>query len=371
MKLGAFDYLMKPLKVREILETVDKAVEIKELMNRTANQWNANEKIDSYAMIGFSDIMQNVYKTIGRVANTNATVLIRGESGTGKELVARAIHRNSVRHNRPFIKINCASIPENLLESELFGYEKGAFTGAVSSKPGKFELANKGTLFFDEIGEMSLNTQAKILRVLQEKEFERVGGTETIRVDVRIISATNKDLEKSIEEASFREDLFYRLNVVEIMLPPLRERKSDIPDLIRHIIKNCNAEYNKAITGFSGEAMALLKNYDWPGNVRELENTVERIYVMISNDKLVTPDILVKYGLGLDLGTNSQAPAVTVHRIATLREIMDEAEGQLLAMAVEKYRGIKEIALALGVDQSTVSRKLKILREKNEFPIRR
>ncbi len=357
MKLGAFDYLMKPLKVKEMLETVGKAVEIKELMDRSASRWGDGEKIDSYAMIGLSETMQNVYKTIGRVANTNATVLIRGESGTGKELVARAIHRNSIRHERPFIKINCASIPENLLESELFGYEKGAFTGAVCSKPGKFDLANRGTLFLDEIGEMSLNTQAKLLRVLQEKEFERVGGTETIRVDVRIISATNKDLEQSIEEGAFREDLFYRLNVVEIIIPPLRERKSDIPDLIRHIIRHCNHEYKKAITGFSGEAMALLKNYDWPGNIRELKNVCERAVLMSNGPVLTVEDLPVSL-------QKKSRRAAWLSEIpgGSLKEIVAEVEREVILKSLEENNWNRSaVAQALKMNRSTLYAKMKEL----------
>ncbi|MCL6610462.1 MAG: sigma-54 dependent transcriptional regulator [Peptococcaceae bacterium] len=357
MKLGAFDYLMKPLKVKEILETVDKAVEIKELMDRPANQRGEREEIDSYAMIGMSETMQNVYKTIGRVANTNATVLIRGESGTGKELVAMAIHRNSVRNDRPFVKINCASIPENLLESELFGYEKGAFTGAVSSKPGKFELANKGTLFLDEIGEMSLNTQAKLLRVLQEKEFERVGGTETIRVDVRIISATNKDLDRCIEEGSFREDLYYRLNVVEIVIPPLRERKSDIPDLVRHIIRHCNLEYKKAITGFSPEAAALLKNYDWPGNIRELKNVCERAVLMSSGPVLTVEDLPISL-------QKKTRRAGWLNEISggSLKEIVAEVEREVILRSLEENNWNRSaVAQALKMNRSTLYAKMKEL----------
>ncbi|MFZ5595718.1 MAG: sigma-54-dependent transcriptional regulator [Bacillota bacterium] len=357
MKLGAFDYLMKPLKVKEMLGTVAKAVEIKELLDRSANSWRDGEEVDSYEMIGFSSTMQSVYKTIGRVANTNATVMVRGESGTGKELVARAIHKNSVRKDRPFVKINCASIPENLLESELFGHEKGSFTGAVSSKPGKFELASKGTLFLDEIGEMSQSTQAKLLRVLQEKEFERVGGTETIRVDVRIISATNRDLEALIAEGKFREDLYYRLNVVEIMLPPLRERKVDIPDLISHIIKYCNREYKKAITGFSSEAMDLLKNYDWPGNIRELKNICERAALMSNGPVLTVEDLPIslrkKSGRA---GWLADIPG------GSLKEIVAEVErGVILKSLEENNWNRSAVAQSLKMNRSTLYAKMKEL----------
>jgi len=357
MKLGAFDYLMKPLNVGEILETVGKAVEIKELMDRSAGQRGDCEEIDSYAMIGLSGAMQSVYKTIGRVANSNATVSLRGESGTGKELVARSIHKNSVRSDRPFVKINCASLPENLLESELFGHEKGAFTGAVSHKPGKFELANRGTLFLDELGEMSLGTQAKLLRVLQEKEFERVGGTDTLKVDVRIICATNRDLEKSIQEGSFREDLFYRLNVVEIVMPPLRERKADIPDLIRHIIRYCNREYTKAITGFTGEAMTLLKSYDWPGNIRELKNVCERAVLMSSGPLLTV----------LDLPVNLQKKSRTVSWLneipgVSLKEIVAEVEKEVILRSLEENNWNRSAAAqSLKMNRSTLYAKMKEL----------
>jgi two-component system response regulator AtoC len=357
MKLGAFDYLMKPLKVKEILESLQKAVEIKKLMDRSGGQRGDGEEIDAYTMIGLSDTMQGVYKTIGRVANTAATVLIRGESGTGKELVARAIHRNSVRHDRPFVKINCASIPENLLESELFGYEKGAFTGAAATKPGKFELAAKGTLFLDEIGEMSLNTQAKLLRVLQEKEFERVGGTETIRVDVRIISATNKNLEQSIEDGTFREDLFYRLNVVEIVMPPLRDRKEDLPDLIKHIIKYCNREYKKTINGFSGDAMSLLKSYDWPGNIRELKNLCERAVLMSNGPVLSVEDLPInlqkKSGRA---GWLNDIPG------GSLKEIVAEVEREVILRALEENNWNRSaVAQSLKMNRSTLYAKMKEL----------
>ncbi|MEW6275645.1 MAG: sigma-54 dependent transcriptional regulator [Bacillota bacterium] len=356
MKLGAFDYLMKPLKIHDLLEVVKKAVEVKELIDRARAGENIAD-VDADAMIGLSPIMQNVYKIIGRVTNTNATVLIRGESGTGKELVARAIHYNSVRKDRPFIKINCASIPESLLESELFGHEKGAFTGAVAAKPGKFELAHKGTIFLDEIGEISLSTQTKLLRVLQEREFERVGGTETIKVDARIIAATNKDLEKSIESGHFREDLYYRLNVVEIVLPPLRERKEDIPALLSHIIKGCGAEYKKAIRGFSEEAMEILMNYDWPGNIRELKNVCERAVLMSTGPVLgveVLPLTLRKKSRRLSW--LDEIPG------GSLKEIVQEVEREIILRALEEHNWNRSAAAqALKMNRSSFYAKLKEL----------
>ncbi|KJS16359.1 MAG: transcriptional regulator [Peptococcaceae bacterium BRH_c4b] len=356
MKLGAFDYLMKPLKISDMLDVVKKAVEVKGLIDRG----KAGENLplaEADAMIGLSPVMQNVYKTIGRVANTNATVMIRGESGTGKELVARAIHFNSVRKDRSFIKINCASIPENLLESELFGHEKGAFTGAATAKPGKFELAHRGTIFLDEIGEMSMSTQTKLLRVLQEREFERVGGTETIKVDVRIVAATNKDLEESIESGGFREDLYYRLNVVEVMLPPLRDRKTDIAALVSHIIKGCSAEHKKGIKGFSETAMEILMNYDWPGNIRELKNVCERAVLMSTGPVLGVEDLPLnlkkksrRYGWLNDVPGGS------------LKEIVSEVEREIILKALEEHNWNRSAAAqALKMNRSSFYAKLKEL----------
>ncbi|MCL6634400.1 MAG: sigma-54 dependent transcriptional regulator [Peptococcaceae bacterium] len=356
MKLGAFDYLMKPLKISDLLEAVKKAIEVKELLDRTRAGENPPEAGPD-TMIGLSPAMQNVYKIIGRVANTNATVLIRGESGTGKELVARAIHYNSVRKDRPFVKINCASIPENLLESELFGHEKGAFTGAVAAKPGKFELAHRGTIFLDEIGEMSMSTQTKLLRVLQEREFERVGGTETIKVDVRIVAATNKDLEKSIESGEFREDLYYRLNVVEIVLPPLRERKADIPALVSHIVRGCSIEHNKAIRGFSEAAMDILMGYDWPGNIRELKNVCERAVLMSNGPVLGVEELpLTLKKKSRRYNWLNEIPG------GSLKEIVAEVEREIVLRALEEHNWNRSAAAqALKMSRSSFYAKLKEL----------
>jgi len=241
-------------------------------------------------VIGISDKMQEVFKTALKAAKSKATILLIGESGTGKELIARAIHFESDRAKGPFIAINCAAIPENLLETELFGYEKGSFTGALVSKPGKFELANGGTIFLDEIGDLPLSLQAKLLRVIQDKTFERIGGTKSIKVDIRIIAATNKDLDKMVKKGNFREDLYFRLNVIPIYLPPLRERKEDIPLLIDYFLKKFNKEYNKNIS-ISKEAMKKLINYSWPGNVRELENTIERLVVLAEGEEITLNDL--------------------------------------------------------------------------------
>lgn len=357
MRLGAFDYLMKPLKVKEILDSLKKAVEIKELLTRTKHENPDGQRVKGNIMIGSSPIMQNIYKTIGRVANSSATVLIRGDSGTGKELVAHAIHENSVRKGHNFVKLNCASIPENLLESEMFGHEKGSFTGAVAFKQGKFELAHKGTIFLDEIGEMSLSIQAKLLRVLQEREFERVGGTETIRVDVRIVAATNKNLERSIEEGAFREDLYYRINVVELLLPPLRDRKEDIPALIDHIIKSSSLEHNKPINGFTREAKDVLESYDWPGNIRELKNICERAVLMSCGPLLTVDDLplsLRKHSRRVEWLGEIQGDS--------LKEIVAEVEREVILKALDENNWNRSAtAQALKINRSSLYAKMKEL----------
>jgi transcriptional regulator with GAF, ATPase, and Fis domain len=245
--------------------------------------------------------MQSIFAVIEKVADTPSTVLITGESGTGKELVAKALHEQSSRKSEPFIKINCAAIPKTLMESEMFGYEKGAFTGATSSKPGRFELADGGTLFLDEIGEIPVEMQVKLLRAIQESEFERVGGLKTIKVDVRLITATNRDLEQEVQRGNFREDLFYRLNVVPLQIPPLRKRTGDIPLLVNHIIKKFNERLKKSITGISDEALAALENHNWPGNIRELENVLERTILFCKGDRIERSD--------LQLASAAQEPA--------------------------------------------------------------
>lgn len=355
MRLGAFDYLMKPLKINELLDTVKKATEVKAMVQRSGQAEHEVERAKDNIMVGKSPVMQNIYKTIGRVANSTATVLIRGESGTGKELVAEAIHANSVRRAYSFVKINCASIPENLLESELFGHEKGAFTGAVASKQGKFEMAHRGTIFLDEIAEMSLSTQAKLLRVLQDREFERVGGTETIRVDTRIVAATNKNLEKCIEDGTFREDLYYRINVVEIVLPPLRERKEDIPELVCHIIKRCSLEHGKPVSGFDREAMTVLENYDWPGNIRELKNVCERAVLMSSRPLLTVEDLphsLRKKDRRIEWLGEIQGDS--------LKEIVAEVEREVILKALaENNWNRTATAQALKINRSSLYAKMK------------
>ena len=285
MKLGAYDYVTKPFDIDELRLIINRALSTKALKEENRR---LREEIDkSFAfenIIGKSKVMKETFKVVRQIADSKSTVLIMGESGTGKELISRAIHYHSNRKNCPFVTINCAAIPETLIESELFGHEKGAFTNAIEKKMGRFEVAHEGTLFLDEIGELSLTTQAKILRFLEEKEFNRVGGSKTIKVDVRLITATNKDLSQLLKKGEFREDLYYRINVVPIVIPPLRERKEDIPILLDHFIRKFNEENNKNVKGVSKETLELMMRYEWPGNVRELENLIERLMALTSNE---------------------------------------------------------------------------------------
>ncbi|MBU2497605.1 MAG: sigma-54 dependent transcriptional regulator, partial [Proteobacteria bacterium] len=278
-KMGAFDYILKPFDIPDLLSAIGQALEAGRFMRSPVDMNTIPEKASGEALIGRSKAMQDVYKAIGRVAPTDATVLIRGESGTGKELVARAIYHHSLRANKPFLVINCVAIPETLLESELFGYEKGAFTGAVYRRVGKAEQANHGTILLDEIGDMPFTIQSKILRLLQERSIERLGGREIIPVDVRIIAATNRDLEKALVDSRFREDLYYRLKVVTVRLPPLRERTGDIPVLAEYFASRYALAMGMANPGITREAIAVLNNYPWPGNVRELSNTIQKALI--------------------------------------------------------------------------------------------
>ena len=288
MKEGAYDYLLKPFEKDEMKIIVANALKMKTLVRE--NRYLRGELEEKYKLdnvIGKSSQMQEIYKILREVANTKATVLIQGETGTGKTLVARALHFNSSGKEKPFIHVNCAALPEGLLESELFGHVKGAFTDAVANKPGKFELANAGTIFLDEIVELSPMLQVKLLRVLQEKEFEQVGGIKTIKIDVRVIAATNRDIKKALEGGLLREDLYYRLNVISINIPPLREHKEDIPLLVEYFLQKFNRESGKNIKGVSPRAMDMLTNYNWPGNVREVENVIERAVILGSKNTLL------------------------------------------------------------------------------------
>lgn len=294
LKLGAFDYITKPFEQVDLLNVIAKAVQTFEERQKEPvwiTQVNPLPTTFISSMVGASSQMQEVIRVINKIAQSSATVLILGESGTGKELVAYDIHRNSSRQAKPFVKINCAAIPATLIESELFGYERGAFTGAVTSKPGRFELAHEGTLFLDEVGEMPFEMQAKLLRALQEQEFERVGGVQTIRVDVRIVAATNKDLEAEVKAGRFREDLYYRLNVVPIKLPALRDRKEDLKELVSLFINQFNKKLKKSIQGIDPKCLEILKEFSWPGNIRQLENVLERMVLMSEGEILNVGDL--------------------------------------------------------------------------------
>jgi DNA-binding NtrC family response regulator len=292
MKLGAYDYITKPFDTDELCLIISRALSAQALEKEVKYLREEIDKSFGFEnIIGTSKAMEDIFKIVRQIADSKSTILVMGESGTGKELIARAIHYHSNRRNYPFVTINCAAIPETLIESELFGHEKGAFTNAIERKLGRFEVAHQGTLFLDEIGELSATTQAKILRFLEEREFTRVGGSKTNKVDVRLITATNKDLTELLKKGSFREDLYYRINVVPIMIPPLRERKEDIPLLLEHFIKKFNNENKKNVKGVSKEAFELMTNYEWPGNVRELENLIERVIALTSNEYIQTNEL--------------------------------------------------------------------------------
>ncbi len=340
------------------LVTAIAAVAAAPLQNARYVEWleNENRRLQdelnlSHDLVGESPRMQNVYQLIAKVAPSDFTVLIRGESGTGKELVARAIHRNSKRKDNAFVAINCAALTETLLESELFGHEKGAFTGAVAQKKGKLEMADGGTIFLDEMGEMSPLLQTKLLRVLQEREFERVGGTRTLKVNLRVIAATNRDLEAEIVAGNFRQDLFYRLNVVSIKMPSLRDRRQDIPLLANHFLKKHREQCKRRVRGISDEAQSLLKNYDWPGNVRELENVIERALVLGSSD-LIRPEDLPETILEIESPTR-----------LTLYDAVKEAKKQFVLSAIEQAEGnYTEAGKILGIHPNHVHRLVRELK---------
>jgi two-component system response regulator AtoC len=354
---GAYDYITKPFDIETLTEQVGKIMEKRALAKENVS---LKRLIDSdyqfERIVGKSQAIREVFRVIGDVAQSNATILITGESGTGKELVARAIHNRSPRHAKLFVALNCAAIPENLLESELFGHEKGSFTGAVERQLGKFEIASGGTIFLDEIGSLPLPMQAKILRVIQEKELERLGGSRPLPVDVRIIAATNANLREEIKARRFREDLFYRLNVIPIVLPPLRERREDIGLLAEHFLRKYNREFAKKLKGFQKETLALLTAYDWPGNVRELENLVERLVVLtksgpIGSEKL-PPEI--RGELACLPGTNE----------VRLESALKKFEYEFIKQALEKAGGNKgDAAKQLGIHRNTLrnlEKKLKL-----------
>ena len=355
-KLGAFDFIEKPLSLERTLVTIQNALNFRQL--RDENIILRQKATGKHKITGKSTVIEQLRETIERVAPTQATVLITGENGTGKELVARAIHHFSPRNEHPLVEVNCAAIPEDLIESELFGHEKGAFTGANERRRGRFDLANDGTLFLDEIGDMSLKTQAKILRILEEQRFERVGGSKTIQVDVRIIAATNKDLKREIDEGWFREDLYYRLNVIPLDVPPLRERKEDIPLLIEDFLEEFAQEGRSARKRIADEIIPVLQNYPWPGNVRELKNFIERLVILVPEEIIELRHIPASFHQCFDEVSVSTSTALDQANFKTAKV---QFEKEYLRKKLEEYNwNISQTAGAIGIERSHLHRKLKV-----------
>jgi two-component system nitrogen regulation response regulator NtrX len=348
MKIGAFDFIEKPLSIERLISTVKNALMVKQLRIENINLKLKNPEVN---FIAKSPVMREILDSIEKIAQSDASVMITGENGTGKELIARILHNKSKRRFYPFVGINCAAIPETLIESELFGYEKGAFTGATKQKKGKIELAHKGTLFLDEVADLSLSAQAKILRVLQERQFERIGGHESISVDVRIISATNKDLMEEMKKGNFREDLFYRLNVIPIHIPPLRERKEDIRELANFFLSEYNSKHNTSLK-FTEKALKLLEKYDWPGNVRELKNFLERVFVLSESQLIDEKDILKNISF-------PRSNYYEEYEGMTLKEAKIKFEKQLITSRLLKYdNNISKAAESLGIDRTYLHKKI-------------
>lgn len=352
VKKGAFDYITKPFDQEDLKNVISKAVKTKALSDREMVLDN------HYALIGTSKPMLEIYDIIKTVAPTPTTILITGETGTGKELIARAIHENSTRKGNPFIKINCAAIPENLMESELFGYEKGAFTGAVQKKPGRFEMAHKGTLFLDEIGDLPKDMQAKLLRTIQDREFERVGGVQTIKIDVRLVAATNRDLLRDVQNKRFREDLYYRINVLPILLPSLRERKNDIPLLIDHFIDKFNRKLGRNVRRLDPEVERFFRQYEWPGNIREMENLLERL-ILLAND-----DTIRYEALPADILNPLQAEVISPEATeGSFKEIVkgqaEAVESHIIARVLEQCgKNVTRAADRLGISRKGLQLKM-------------
>jgi len=360
MKIGAFDYIQKPFKHEELLLTIARALEHKNLQEENVRLRDELKRKFSFAnILGKSKVMENVFELIKAAAPTRSTILVQGESGTGKELAARAIHQNSNRSGFPFIVVNSGSLPPDLLESHLFGHVKGAFTGAVSEKQGLFEAADKGTIFFDEISSIGMETQAKLLRVMQDREFMRLGGTKTIKVDVRIIAATNSDLEELIRQKAFRKDLFYRLNVIKIELPPLRERKEDIPLLVKHFLDLYTKENGKEIDGVSEDVLEILERNAWPGNVRELENLIERA-VVFAKSKIITRENLPE--IFLSPQKKGADVSAAEDEAKNLRDQTLAFQKRLIEKTLRKTKGVqKNAAQMLDVKPTTLNEMIKRL----------
>jgi two-component system nitrogen regulation response regulator NtrX len=352
-KLGAFDFFEKPLSMEKVILVVNHVFELIQLEEE--NKLLKQKIGQDYELTGTSAPILELKEMISIVAPTNAWILIMGENGTGKELVARSIHKLSKRAYKPFVEVNCAAIPEDLIESELFGHEKGAFTGATEKKRGKFDLAHEGTLFLDEVADMSLKAQAKILRILQEKKFERVGGNNLIPTDVRVLAATNKDLEQEMEAGRFRQDLYYRLNVIPLRVPPLRERKEDIPVLVNWFLKEFTLKERVEEKSISDDALAILMEHDWPGNVRELKNIIERLVIMIPRNEISAKDIP-------PLAENHQTPDLTVPWLASgsFRTAKTDFEKKYIMKKLQEFDGnISKTAEAIGIERSNLHRKIK------------
>ena len=358
MELGAFDYITKPFELDKISHTVKRAFDYQDLAQEVeVLRDEISSLVQTERIVGNSPPMQEVYKTVGKVAKADATVLITGESGTGKELVAEALHYNSNRRSGPLVKVSCAALPETLLEAELFGHEKGSFTGAMTMRKGRFELADKGTVFLDEIGEMSLATQTKLLRVLQERKIERIGSSLPIKVDIRIICATNKDLQKQVEQNKFRDDLFYRLNVINIHMPPLRDRKEDIPALVEHFLAKHRYSATAQPAAISEEALKRLTEYDWPGNVRELENVVERA-VVLSRGQIITSREL-PFGEHVDGEHEDEQEDVSAER-SFFKKSVSQFEKDLIMKALKDAGGNRsKAAEMLGIYRRLLYAKIK------------
>jgi len=367
MKQGAFDYISKPIVDSEIKVVIQKILNQQRLLeeNRLLKERLAASNRQSFhGIIGGDPQMQKIYSTIEAVCDTNATILLTGESGTGKRVIAHAIHNSDPsRRDKPFIEVNCGALPETLLESELFGHIKGSFTGAIKDRIGRYELADKGTILLDEIDAFTPNLQVKLLRLLQSGEFERVGESHTIKVDARVIASTNQDLSKAIEKGTFREDLFYRLNVIPIHIPPLRERRDDIPLLVEHFLKNCNQRNNgkRAVTAVSGDAMKTLLKYEWPGNIRELENVIERAIILSKGHDIITrqdlPELLQESGRA---ASGDNINTINNQKEGFLKEVLKHPEKQIIQNSLEEASwNRKQAAANLGINRSTLYNKMK------------